>query len=234
MNKISLKFSIDTCLSNGDRLLADALFLEFLEPPASAYALAIISQEEFAKAFLLALVYKELISWNKYIWRASRDHTCKQLLVMIMDYINPDDDEWDKLMQKIVDGEILDRKLPPHVADAINILRHEKISKWESRSWVWLETPEYDSLAKQTSEGLVDRRKQDQLYTDLSKDGSVITKAQITADQFYIERDRAERLARVVKSLIEDDARPYYRYQKIADSFDHIFKTIGKDNKPEF
>jgi len=38
--------------------------LESSEPPSTAYALAIISQEEFAKAFLLTLVYKELIEWN--------------------------------------------------------------------------------------------------------------------------------------------------------------------------
>jgi len=205
--------------------------LEFSEPPATAYALAIISQEEFAKAFLLALVYKELISWNQYIRRASRDHSCKQLLVMVMDYINPDDDEWDKQMQKIVDGETLDRTLPPHVADAIKILKHDKLRKWGSRNSFRLEALEYDSLAKKTSEGLVDRKKQDQFYTDLSKDGSVITKTPITAEQFYIERDRAERLARVVKSMIEDEARPYFRYQKIAHSFDYIFKTMDQENK---
>lgn len=231
MNKLLLKCSIDTCLSNGERLLADALMLEFSEPPATAYALAIISQEEFAKAFLLTLVYKGLIDWNQYIWRASRDHNCKQLLIMVMDYINPDDDEWDKLMQKIVDGATIDRTLPPHVADAINIFRHEKIGKWESRNWFWLETPEYDLLAKKTSEGLVDRKKQDQLYIDLSKDGSVKTKTPITADQFYIERDRAERLARVVKSVIEDDASLYFGYKKIADSFNLIFKTMNQDKK---
>ena len=102
--------------------------LEFSEPPATAYALAIISQEEFAKAFLLTLVYKELIDWNQSIWRASRDHTCKQLLILVMDYINPDDEEWDKRMQKVIYGETIDRTLPPHVADAINIFRHEKIN----------------------------------------------------------------------------------------------------------
>ena len=132
-----------------------------------------------------------------------------------------------------MDGEILDRTLPPHVADAINILKHEKLRQWEYRNWFRLEPPEYDSLAKKTSEGLVDRKKQDQFYTDLSKDGSVITKTPITADQFYIERDRAERLARVVKSVIEDDAKSYFRYQKIADSFDLIFKSMDQDNKAE-
>jgi hypothetical protein len=71
------------------------------------------------------------------------------------------------------------------------------------------------------------------VYTDISKDGSVVIKKPISAEQFYIERDRAERLARVVKSVIEDEARPYFRYQEIADSFDFIFKTMDQDNKSE-
>ena len=233
MNRLLLKSSIDSCLTNGDRILSDALMLEFSDPPATAYALAIISQEEFAKAFLLALVYKELIDWNNFILRASRDHSCKQLLILVMDYINPDDDEWDKRMQKTVEGETIDRTLPPHVSDAINIFRHEKIGRWQSKNWFWENFPKYDLQAKRISEGLVDRKKQDQFYIDLSRDGSVITKTQITSDEFYIERDRAERLARLVKGVIEDEVGPYIGYKKIADIFNLLFNDHPQDTKIE-
>ncbi len=44
--------SARACLKNGHRLLDDAEFLEFSEPPTTAYFLSLIAQEEFAKALL--------------------------------------------------------------------------------------------------------------------------------------------------------------------------------------
>ncbi len=205
--------------------------LELSEPPATAYALAIIAQEEFAKAFLLTLVYKELIDWNKLIWRASRDHTCKQLLILIMNYLNPDDDEWDKRMQIIVEGNTIDRTLPPHLSDAITIFRYEKVGKWESKNWFLKNPPNYDSEAKRTGNGFIDRIKQDQLYVDLSKNGSVIEKEPISSDSFYTERDRAERIAQLVKGIHYDDAGAYIDYKEIADKFNRLFVNQQQNEK---
>lgn len=136
MKKSQFRHTIEGCLNNGERLLSDLLMLEFQEPPSTPFALAIIAQEEFAKAYLLTLVDKGVIPWNKLLWRATRDHTCKQLLCMIMDYLNPDTDEFLARINAPVE-ERLNKLLPSHIADAINIFRHEKIGRWASKHWFW-------------------------------------------------------------------------------------------------
>ncbi len=81
------------CLINGDRLLSDAATLSYDHSPTSL-ALAIIAEEEFAKGFLLFLVDSGVIPWNEAILlRVTRDHHCKQLLALLMEYASPDFDE---------------------------------------------------------------------------------------------------------------------------------------------
>jgi AbiV family abortive infection protein len=77
--------SVRAALTNGHCLLDDADFLQFSDPPATAYFLSLIAQEEFAKAFLLALVRRGIVPWDQHVLRATRDHTCKQLLCVVMD-----------------------------------------------------------------------------------------------------------------------------------------------------
>ena len=83
--------SARACLMNGDRLLADAEWL--YSPNPTSLALAIIAEEEFAKGFLLVLVALGVIPWSATILRASRNHACKQLLCLLMEYSDPDIDE---------------------------------------------------------------------------------------------------------------------------------------------
>jgi AbiV family abortive infection protein len=89
-----LTASARACLKNGLRLLSDAEFLELDETPTTAHFLCAIAQEEFAKAFLLALVVRSVIPWDRRLLRASRDHTCKQLLCVVMEYLSPDFEEF--------------------------------------------------------------------------------------------------------------------------------------------
>lgn len=58
------------CVQNGRRLLNEAELLELEQPPTTAYFLTVIAQEEFAKAFLLALVVRDVIPWDKRLLRA--------------------------------------------------------------------------------------------------------------------------------------------------------------------
>lgn len=117
--------SIEAIIENGRRLLEDADMIEFGEPPATAFFIIRIAQEEFAKAFLLFIVHSGAIPWNKHILRATRDHRCKQLLCAVMDWINPSTDWFltrcndDKLRHELFE-------FTTTVADAINILRYEK------------------------------------------------------------------------------------------------------------
>jgi len=152
---------------------------------------------------------------------------------MVMDYLNPDDDEWDKRIQRIIDGVLTESTLPSHVAAAINIFSHEKIGKWQSKNQFGGNTSEYDLYATNISEGLIDRMKQDQLYIDLSKDGSVILKTPIRNDQFYLERDRADRLSLLIKDMIKDEVGPDIRYKMIAEAFNLMFKNLSQNSNKE-
>jgi AbiV family abortive infection protein len=78
------------CLANGDRLLFDA---EMLASSPTSLVLAILAEEEFAKGFLLWLVDQGIVPWTNAIWRATRDHSCKHLLSMLLEYADPDIDE---------------------------------------------------------------------------------------------------------------------------------------------
>ncbi len=221
--------SARACIENGNRLLDDAEMLEFSEPPSTAFALAIIAQEEFAKGFLMALVARKVIPWHPLIYRASRDHTCKQLLGIVMEYLTSDFDEfltrseeWQRQHKESMDllasvkDDLLNRelwqrinelrnsmdRLPPPVADALNILRHEKIGRWGS-AFEWAEEPEYDPAAKMTADGSVDREKQDALYVRLSKSGRVVgTPTSVSPDTAKEARERAKRFGDLVESMI--------------------------------
>ena len=220
----AIRLSIETCIENGERLLMDAQMLEFSEPPSTAIALIIIAQEEFAKSFLLTLVLKGILKWNKYLWRASRDHKCKQLLVMIMDYINPGFDEF----MKRVKGDLswVDGILPPKIADALNIFRHEKLGRWESNNWFWSEPLEYDTQAKKVANGQIDKYKQRQLYVDIKRDGSVLPHTLATQNEMEKEKDRAERLCFLVKSLLNDQNETYHEYKAVEEAFTVLFSNF--------
>lgn len=76
-----IQASIDACIANGDRLLDDALLLEFQEPASTRLMVSILAQEEFAKAFLLFLVKQEIIPWDSDLLRVMKIHSCKHLVV---------------------------------------------------------------------------------------------------------------------------------------------------------
>jgi hypothetical protein len=67
-------------------------------------------------------------------FRALQDHKCKQLTYVVMDYLAPDFDEFVTRSNAVVVHRQLPT-MPAKVADALNILRHEKIGRWISNSW---------------------------------------------------------------------------------------------------
>jgi AbiV family abortive infection protein len=199
------------------------------EPPATAFALAIIAQEEFAKAFLLQLVSKRVIAWNSLILRATRDHKCKQLLGLVMDYLSPEIDEFLKRVNEAVKGQA-SPYLPGTVADAITIFRHEKIGRWRSASWFWAEEPDYDPIASQTAEGSLDREKQNALYVRLSKTGEVVgSPLDVTAALTKRTMDRASRMKSFVAELLDDPQPSILDYEKVESAFKALFADLAKE-----
>jgi len=229
----TLTHSINVILKNGRRLLEDAEYLEYSEPPASSLYLIHIAEEEFAKAFLLCLVVRDIIPWHKHILRATKDHTCKQLLMVVMEHLNP-------TLEEILDrcDSITLRKelpsFPNKVADAMDIFRHEKIRRWESRWWSWAEDPEYDGETLAIAEGKKDRQKQDALYVRLGKDGSVASDPiHVRVPDIRGELERAERFASLVVNLMGDSASPGWDWDIVEDGFRALFTGFQDDSQQE-
>jgi len=170
--------SIRASLDNAERLLYDAESLYIEDSAPSVYALSIIAQEEFAKAFILHLVSLECIPWDSETWKMLRNHACKQLFTLIMDFLNPDFDEFieriDKDRENIARGTIRPT-FPSHIADAINIIRHEKATKNGYRNqWLNINDPQCDKVARMIGDGNIDKLKQNALYVNIGKTGQVI------------------------------------------------------------
>jgi AbiV family abortive infection protein len=170
--------TLEACVANGVRLLEDADWVLHLKPPATAMVLAVIAQEEFAKAFFLSLVRSNIIPWSPLLLRAMNDHACKHLVGLIIEYADP---EWTELaeLQKMYreESEMGDR-MPNRVGSALEILRYEKIERWASKSWSWADDPNYDRDVLHIAEGSKDRAKQDALYVRIGRDGSLVTTPQ--------------------------------------------------------
>ncbi len=227
MRKNILINSIHECIKNGKRLLDDAQWCEHLNPASTPYALTLISEEEFAKAFLLVLVEKDIIPWNRFIWRAARDHKCKQLLMIIMDHLNPEFEELLSRYKSLPEYRQQGRTMPAHIADALNIFRHEKIGRMESDHWFWEEEPEYDQHVKKISEGSIDRVRQRQFYTEIGKDGSFVATPLATLEEYLEERERAERLLSLLIGMVEEDRTAYYEYDEITNGFRLLFENMA-------
>jgi AbiV family abortive infection protein len=261
MQKSQFLKAAEACLANGDRLLYDADWVLYEEHrAATSLTLAMIAQEEFAKAFLLLLVDRGVICWNSFLHRATRDHVCKQLVGLVLSYLAPDwdeerkrDKEWlaelNEHRRLMDDYEVSSDKderariwkriqeisgkwdsLPPAVADAIFILRHEKIGRWASSNWCWADEPEYDPLAKGLAEGKQDRKKQDALYVRLGSDGQVaVTPSQVKHDDAKAPIENANRMRFFVEYMAKGNAGGV-EYDKIELAFKTVFAALGKDD----
>lgn len=253
----------DACFSNGERLLYDADYVHHVDQPAgTSFALATIAQEEFAKAFLLWLAFRGVITWNSFVCRATRDHTCKQLLGLVMQHLNPERDEefrrhegWlaehiehtnllvayrsstdkterDRIWKRIEEIGEKHNSLPSSVTDAIFILRHEKIGRWESSRWVWEEEPVYDPLAKSLADGKLDREKQDALYVRLGRDGHIAkTPAQVKYEDAKAAMQIADRMRYFVKYMLANNEVVGMEFDKIESVFKSVFANMTEADK---
>jgi AbiV family abortive infection protein len=146
----TLDASINACIANGECLLEDSANLEFLEPAGSRMVLAMIAQEELSKALLLVQVRDGAVPWSNYLLRAMNNHACKHFVGIVIDYVHPELDSFEDIKRLI--EEEFDRKdrMPEAVASALNILRYEKIGRWESASWYGPKTPTMTALSRRS------------------------------------------------------------------------------------
>lgn len=205
-NKRKLELTIKACLENGDRLLDDAANLSDFERYPTAFGLAKLAQEEFSKAFILKLVCDDALIWSDEVRRSLSHHVSKQLIGIILDFINPDVDEF---LEKIENKTLF--KIPPKTHDAMNIYIHEILRRWQSKNWFWKEGPEYDRLAKSIFEGKEDVAKQSSFYINISKDGgcmpSLISFTQAMVGE---EIEKARRYHGCIKKIVGQDD-PFYK-----------------------
>jgi AbiV family abortive infection protein len=221
--------AIKASLDNAERLLSDAEWLSLESSAPTVYALSILAQEEFAKAFILHLGSLGCIPWDSETRRMLRDHSCKQLFTLILDFLEPELDAFlERVQQRLASlkGEIRNPIFPPHIADAINIIRHEKASKYGGRNdWIDEDDPPCDQTARRVADGYVDKMKQDALYVNIGKAGSVISSPlRITSEIAGVELGKTNRLR---GSLYYKDGKVVgpsgSDFEKISETFKVVF-----------
>src|SRR5580704_6718797 len=83
----ALSKSISASVTNGKKLLEDAKLLFDWGRFPTAFALSVLAQEEFAKAFLLQLVSDEALPWLPQVRTSLARHQCKHLLAIVMEWL---------------------------------------------------------------------------------------------------------------------------------------------------
>ena len=226
----NLSAALRASYENATRLLDDAQYLlEYGRFPTS-YALSILAQEEYAKTFLLFLVGDDAIPWNAEVRRALRDHTCKQLIASIMEYL---DAEWQRLISPSFDPAQFRRSFPSHVADALNIVRHEKVPRMPE--WSWVDDTPVDKQARAIADGEVDKQKQNALYVGLGKTGQVSSSpVSITEKDATLEHEKTQRLKEMFSPYGKNvELLKTVEYSRVSDSFKMLFGTLSLDEYNE-
>jgi AbiV family abortive infection protein len=226
----SLAPAISASLENGNRLVEDAKSMLDWERFPTAYALAVLAQEEYAKTLLLSLVAAGAIPWSDDVRRALHDHICKQLMSVILDYLSPDFDEFLKRYGPEATHD-LHPIFPGEVLDAIHVICHERIPREHFRWWIDPSDRPLDNKIKGIADGKIDREKQDAIYVGIGKTGEVCSQpSHASSEKAKAEVERAERIGQQL--------RPYDRSPGLPDNLDSekliaLFKLLTGRLSPE-
>jgi AbiV family abortive infection protein len=222
-----LKEASSACLNNAKRLVEDGEWCS--NRPSTGLALAMLAQEECAKAFVLILVRDQVIPWSSDLRKSLYNHHCKYVLLIVMDWLarkhRNRESVWMKSeLQLPADS----RSIPPEIAKAMNIYRHEMLEN-QSRN---LEPcrPEWKGIARKAARGKTDQRKQDALYIGIGQDGQVTTKPPTSTSEFDKELVRAKGIiafAETIQSWVPFDFPEYAQ-------FTGVFGSMFKDLAPGF
>lgn len=221
----TLSKSISATITNGKKLLEDAVLLFDWDRFSTALALAVLAQEEFAKAFLLQLVADEALPWLREVQRSMTRHQCKHLLAIVMEWLPPFDGEkhmeqyrletarhaqkmaWlQRRLDRYGRGNFLpdpddpeptepDVPYPPDVGTALNIYRHEEIERLGS-GYPWTETDWATGKVRKIADGSLDKKKQSAFYVAIGQTGEIgLHPGLITREEALEAIDRAKRFS---------------------------------------
>lgn len=222
-----LQESISATTENGKGLLEDAKFLFDFDRFSTALALAVLAQEEFAKAFLLQLVLDGALPWVREVQRSMVRHECKHLLGLVMDWLPSWDSpdlaallerrrEWHEQMMAWLQRQSSRRKqgdfapdpkdpeavepavsFPLDAATALNIYRHEEIEGLR-QGYRWRDAEWSAGQARKVADGSLDRERQSALYVSITKTGEVgLHPGLVTREQAAKAIERAERFQEI-------------------------------------
>jgi AbiV family abortive infection protein len=187
-----LRASIRVVLENAKCLFDDATFLEEWGRFPTAHALCILAQEEYGKAFLLYLVEKQSVPWTAGLQKALRHHQCKQLVALLMEYLQRKD-----FLELLGEPDRFRgaSTLPEHIIDVIQIIVHEHIRECDRDEWLDADQKVHP-VANRIARGMLDREKQAGFYVHVGVNGAV-RKAPtiITAERCREEIARTKRVA---------------------------------------
>jgi len=241
--------SISACTKNGEKLLEDAKCLFGFDRFSTALALAVLAQEEFAKAFLLQLVVDDALPWLPEVRRSMVRHQCKHLLAIVMEWLPPFDLDrlseqqrrdterheqkmawYQRSLERYKQGNLLpdpddpepiepDFVFPPDVATALNIYRHEEIERLRSGN-PWKDADWATGKARKIADGSLDRKKQSAFYVDITKTG------EIGLHPGLITRDEAAEAIDLAKHFSEGLITYSHEYRKLKEILPVIFASL--------
>jgi len=215
--------SIRACLEKGKRLVEDA---EWSTSRASTgLALALLAQEECAKAFMLALVRDDILPWTEEVRRSLSVHECKNLVTMLMEWLFT----VNELRSRQSFAELMRtesaQRLPADVATAMNIYRHEKIERIGKRN------PErcsdWRGAARNVAEGSRDRKKQAALYVGIREDGDIESQPPTSLEAFEEELARAKKLIEYAEDVDRKCIFALREHELFAETFRTMFKDLA-------
>lgn len=221
----NFKTVIETCLKNGHRLVADAELLRDFERHPTAFAVAVLAEEEFAKAFLLVLVSEGVIPWTPEVRRSLYSHECKHLIGVVVEWLGPPWEEQHRRLRAFIPEEKAPA-IPRDVAVAINILRHEKIERMRT-GYAWPD-PEDDGLSRKIAEGLRDRAKQRALYVGVTQTGWVESLPnKVTREEATAELERAKQYGAFAEDAFGDRVLSFDEYRHFKEVVRLVFADLG-------
>lgn len=211
---VSLTDSIKACYKNAQRILCDVKKLEETGTAPTRYYLSIIAQEECAKAFLLHLVDRNIISWNPEVHAASRDHIWKQLLCEIIRYINPNDSDLLERLKIKMCGEN-GFETPDKILDVVRLFKNGRFKDRRKTLKDIVLEESVDSIAR----GARDGEKQSGLYVNLTDRGLIATipDIKITAELAEFEYKIAWGFIFFLSEIISTGKSANYFYGKIVE-----------------